>query len=1342
MSRRQPQPDPNERNEVGNAPLHLAALAGDATLAASILKNGKANVNLQDVESGYTALHKALSANDRLAPERVEVYTKPQRVTLSNLRDFNLPISTASVSKYHMLVVAGGRVFAHGFGSGGRLGLGHEETVFTPTAISGIAGEVIHVACGYDHSVAVNKGGTVWTWGRNEHGQLGYPSSVESPLQISPRKVTVSSQSFIHEIAVTNHATALLMTNSEIHVLAGFQTRRVILPVTPPPRGIVFYRIESPKGPVRAKKIKAGNHQFCALAETGDVYLWTPPAPPTPSLSNSDPRVVAGVELAALKLQQEFPQTRPKRIWHTRLPGNEASDVSVGADSSVLVLTEAGNVFIGQRRGGQAVSEGSEQSMFKFKRVPNLGSVCQVFSGASGAFAAVRQDEFPQLPPEHTLPLGSELGTMRQNFPTALLRRDPAISVSSELDSVTDVILLIAEPKSGSDVSTFETGFNAHGCVLQARSRFFRTALPDSGTNYADAKKNNDTSVEFMKVSLGAGASRKSSLIDVIRFPFVTMPEVMDAALKLMYTGNVPIELASRIFNSPAKTELQLLLKLLNIDGTPHHALSMDAAGWTLRIQDVYISSTGQSQTFVEVDLSHMRTEVVRVVLRWVYGESEVKALIGDLERPTFWSYFDLLVECLGVANELALDGFKTILADVLFGVVDIHNASLLLDIADMYDVPRLKRLCLELLCWNLDAALEMNLLDNVSPELIESIQKTLVEKQKFKFPLTRGADGYFAKVRARAKDEAKEQKQRRREFRREQRLSLESMSPVASPSGNAASLSRGATFADSLLGTSYLSSSSSSTSSSLVSELKSPTATPARHPAQLSSSVEQHDAGLEGREPAKSVLIAPETPLPGERRSMQTDGIFEIELEDAKGGAMMNAASARPISQTGKEAEGDPGQARGSDNRRVKKKAWAKAGLGPETSAPPSTPRPTIKSEVVSVADGLPASPILFAKSWNYAAESTGKLSLLDIMKETEVAKDKTRKLSGRQSFTTPSAKTTHTPPATPRGLPSHTSEPPPPPASSFAATITVKTSTGKSQRERKREKPGAAVAHDTTTGGAAGTGSPVADKAWTSAPSAGGGVPAKPSQTTVGAVAAAWGATPVAAATTGAPQTLVDFRSIQNEQENSERRRAGASASAGAVVPPTYLNRVPMGEGSWKGPLGSALFSSKSPAATGSRTLPQQPWATPSKIGQAPATSSTPPPPLPLSLGGPDAGTALQGGASRGKGGSKEELPHAPLGKAAKSVLPASTVTATAAMPSSSSSASSSFLSIQEDQRRAEERVRRQRERDRRKPMVQIQVEERAMAEIREFYRMTSAPEEGEWFGLAFVARGGDDR
>ena len=87
------------------------------------------------------------------------------------------PIQQVACGDYHTLFLTrDSRVLACGANCCGQLGLGSQASSAErePQIVAALAGkEIVSIACGSEHSVAVERGGVVWVWGRNIHGQLG-----------------------------------------------------------------------------------------------------------------------------------------------------------------------------------------------------------------------------------------------------------------------------------------------------------------------------------------------------------------------------------------------------------------------------------------------------------------------------------------------------------------------------------------------------------------------------------------------------------------------------------------------------------------------------------------------------------------------------------------------------------------------------------------------------------------------------------------------------------------------------------------------------------------------------------------------------------------------------------------------------------------------------------------------------------------------------------------------------------------------------------------------------------------------------------------------------------------
>ena len=90
---------------------------------------------------------------------------------------------------YHSLapLLEDGRLFGWGENAAGGIGDGTTEDISKPKLISSIPGQVVDLAAGEYHSLALLENGDIYGWGHNTEGQLGgsLKGDVISPLLIS-----------------------------------------------------------------------------------------------------------------------------------------------------------------------------------------------------------------------------------------------------------------------------------------------------------------------------------------------------------------------------------------------------------------------------------------------------------------------------------------------------------------------------------------------------------------------------------------------------------------------------------------------------------------------------------------------------------------------------------------------------------------------------------------------------------------------------------------------------------------------------------------------------------------------------------------------------------------------------------------------------------------------------------------------------------------------------------------------------------------------------------------------------------------------------------------------------
>jgi alpha-tubulin suppressor-like RCC1 family protein len=197
------------------------------------------------------------------------------------LPDFSLDLSTpaqvagltdvvaVAVGYGHSLAVkSDGSVWAWGFNGHGELGDGTTQTRTTPVAVRGIAG-VVKIAAGHGHSLAVKGDGTVWAWGLNVAGQVGDGTTTDrlEPVQVSGLGgITAAAGGRYHSLALRDDRTVWAWGSGQFGELGD----GVALP----------YWWQDRRGPFQVSgltgvaKIAAGWSHSLALRADGTVRAW------------------------------------------------------------------------------------------------------------------------------------------------------------------------------------------------------------------------------------------------------------------------------------------------------------------------------------------------------------------------------------------------------------------------------------------------------------------------------------------------------------------------------------------------------------------------------------------------------------------------------------------------------------------------------------------------------------------------------------------------------------------------------------------------------------------------------------------------------------------------------------------------------------------------------------------------------------------------------------------------------------------------------------------------------------------------------------------------------------
>ncbi|MFZ5354115.1 MAG: FecR domain-containing protein [Bacillota bacterium] len=144
------------------------------------------------------------------------VLTPTQISGLSNI----VKVAADSGTGYSFALDKHGHLWGFGGGGYGKLGNGSTSYQFSPVKLTdsntGIAGfnniEFVDVKLGYEHTVALDSKGNVWTWGYNYYGQLGDGSTSN---RLTPYKITTLSS--ISKIAAGDYHTIAVGANGKVY---------------------------------------------------------------------------------------------------------------------------------------------------------------------------------------------------------------------------------------------------------------------------------------------------------------------------------------------------------------------------------------------------------------------------------------------------------------------------------------------------------------------------------------------------------------------------------------------------------------------------------------------------------------------------------------------------------------------------------------------------------------------------------------------------------------------------------------------------------------------------------------------------------------------------------------------------------------------------------------------------------------------------------------------------------------------------------------------------------------------------------------------------------------------
>lgn len=167
-----------------------------------------------------------------------------------------------------MVATGSGTVWAWGGNEKGQLGFGDRTPRMSPALLADLS-SISRIACGKWHTVAVASGGQMWTWGDGASGQLGHGTEEE---ELVPRQVMALEQVNIIAVAAGKAHTAALTSQGEVWTWGDGSDGQL-------GHGAAILRyckpllIESLKGRC-VVQVECGARHTAAVVDSGHLYAW------------------------------------------------------------------------------------------------------------------------------------------------------------------------------------------------------------------------------------------------------------------------------------------------------------------------------------------------------------------------------------------------------------------------------------------------------------------------------------------------------------------------------------------------------------------------------------------------------------------------------------------------------------------------------------------------------------------------------------------------------------------------------------------------------------------------------------------------------------------------------------------------------------------------------------------------------------------------------------------------------------------------------------------------------------------------------------------------------------
>lgn len=183
--------------------------------------------------------------------------TSPRRI-MTGVADVQLGFYFSMALDYS------GNVYTWGWNKNGEIGIGDSQTqyVTSPTRIR--LGNVVQIAAGDEHGVALISNGAVYTWGRNARGQLANGTTRDgyTPTQISVPGRVVS-------IAASDYNIAVILSDGTLW-MAGDNSAGQLCKTSSQQAYTGFVQIPLD----HVSQVSMGDYHVAAVTDSGSLYVW------------------------------------------------------------------------------------------------------------------------------------------------------------------------------------------------------------------------------------------------------------------------------------------------------------------------------------------------------------------------------------------------------------------------------------------------------------------------------------------------------------------------------------------------------------------------------------------------------------------------------------------------------------------------------------------------------------------------------------------------------------------------------------------------------------------------------------------------------------------------------------------------------------------------------------------------------------------------------------------------------------------------------------------------------------------------------------------------------------